>query len=318
MLTTLTRMAARIFAFLRPGPLDRDLDLELEAHLAMLVDENRRRGMSEEEARRAARLQLGGPTELREKHRDVRGLPFFEELVRDVRYALRAFRRNPGFGAAAVLTLAMGIGANTAMFSVIDAVLLRPLDYPDPDNLVSIARANPGSDQPRWLSLSRVEALRDAARSFTDVGAFLLARVEDVTISGNDDPETLKGARVSANFLEILGVRPQLGRGFSSEEDRPGGPPVAIISTNLWRRRFGADLSVVGETVTFNATPYTIVGVLPPAFQFPSSKVDVWFTRPNQSTLVAPQFRACCVPLMAFARLKPGVTLAQAAQNWTS
>src|SRR5882724_1452040 len=195
---------------------------------------------------------------------------------RDTLYALRTMCTNPAFAVTAVLTLALGIGANTAMFTVIHAVLLKPLEYRDPDRLVRISGG---------ATSVRFDEIRSTARSFTDVGAFTVLG-ENISLSGGDTPEALKGARVSANFLRILGVEPALGRSFLPEEDKPGGPPVAMISAELWRRRFGADPAIAGKTATLAAVPHTIIGVLPVGIRFPFSDVDVWVTRPSEWSVI--------------------------------
>ena len=242
--------------------------------------------------------------------RHVRAVPLVDEFIGDTRYGLRALVRNPGFGAIAIAILAIGIGANTAMFSVLHGVLVQPLAYPDSDRIVFVGRVNTGRGV--WLSLPRVEAIRASVTSFTGFGAYLANPSEDVTFAGNGEPEILRGSRVSANFLDILDVRPALGRSFLLEEDSPGGAPVAMISAELWRRRFGATPSIEGLTATFNSVPHTIIGVLPEGFRFPFTDIDVWLTQPNQTPTLPAQFRACCVALMGFARLKPGVNLRQA------
>jgi len=207
-------------------------------------------------------------------------------------------RKNPAFAVTAVLTLALGIGANTAIFSVIRAVLLKPLAYRDPDRLVHISGGASATSM-------RFEEIRAAARSYSAIGAFR-GGVENVTFSGEGVPEMLTEARVSANFLRILGVEPLLGRSFLAEEDAPGGPPVAMISAALWQRRFGGDPLVAGKTATMAATPYTIIGVLPAGFQFPFSGVDVWVTQPYY--LMSP----FSPYLDVFGRLKPRVDIQQA------
>jgi predicted permease len=234
-----------------------------------------------------------------------------DEFARDAGQALRTLRLNPGFGAAAILTLAIGIGANAAMFSVIHHVLLQPLAYPDSNALVFVGRR--GSTQPgsQWLSLPRVELIGRSAKSFAGFGAYLTRRSEDVVLSGAGEPEVLRASRVSANFLDVLRVRPQLGRSFLAEEDVPGAPRVAMISAVLWKRRFGGR-SIDGLTATLDTVPHAVVGVLPDDFRFPFAEVDVWLPQPNQTSTLPPQFRACCVALFAFARLKPGTNLTEA------
>jgi hypothetical protein len=226
MLGALFRHLSRLLAVFGHRQAESDLTQELESHFAMLVDEHRRRGLTDEEARRSARRELGNAAHLHEAHREVRGVPIFEELVRDLRYALRVFSRQPGFTAIAVLTLAIGIGANAAVFSIVHGVLMRPLAYGDPDELVSVARGGlqvPGQAPPsRWISLRRWESMRDA-RSF-DVGVYRPS-FEDVILGGRE-PEVLRAGRVSANVLRILRVQPIVGRDFRREEDAEGAPPV--------------------------------------------------------------------------------------------
>ena len=308
----LARLLSRVVALMRRQHHDSDLDEELDSHFAMLVDEQRRRGLSEDEARRAAHLTLGNATQLREAHRGVRGLPFLEELIRDVRYALRGFRRQPGFTAIAVLTLAVGIGANAAVFSIVNGVLMRPLAYGAPEQLMSVARGGrqtPSQAPPaRWISLRRWEAMKEA-RSF-EAGVYRPA-YEDVILGGRE-PEALRAGRFSANVLSILRVRPILGREFRPEEDADGAPPVVLVSERLWTRRFGASRSMVGQTISISSVPHTVIGILPDGFQFPARDIDVWFPQPANVPFVARQYHACCSPLMGVARLRSGVTREQA------
>jgi putative ABC transport system permease protein len=228
------------------------------------------------------------------------GVP--ETLWRDLLYALRTMRKNPVFAVTAVLTLGLGIGANTAMFTVIHAVLLKPLEYRDPDRLVRISGG---------ATSVRFDEIRTTARSFTDVGAFTVGR-ENMSLSGGDGPEALKGARVSANFLRILGVEPALGRSFLPDEDKPGGPPVALISAELWRRRFGRNPRISGTTATLAALPYTIIGVLPVGFQFPFAGLDFWVTKPSEWSVLGPQAHLLSPILSVFGRLNPQVDVEQA------
>jgi predicted permease len=300
------RIVSRVIAFFRDGHHDRELDEELDTHRALLVDSYRRRGLSDAEAERAARVALGSAAQLRDAHRDVRGLPLADTFVRDFRYALRGCRRQPGFTAIAVLTLAIGIGANAAVFSVVHAVLMQPLPYSDPDALVSVTRSRTGIF---WISLRRWEAMREA-RSF-DAGVYRPAP-EDVILAGRN-PEALRGARMSANVLDILGVRPMVGRAFRSDEDVDGAPPVALISERLWARRFARSRSIIGTSITMNSAPFTIIGVLPATFQFPLREIDIWFPRPSAAAFLEPQFQACCAPLLGIARLRNGFTREQAA-----
>ena len=226
---------------------------------------------------------------------------FLETIWQDTLYALRTMRQKPAFAATAVLTMALAIGGNTAMFTVIRAVLLKPLQYHDPDRLANIA----GGATPTLFA-----EMKAGAHSFTELGAF--TGEENITLSGGAEPEVLKGERVSAGFLRILGVEPMLGRGFRSEEDAPGGAPVVMISSALWQRRFSADPQIAGKTATLASTAYTIIGVLPPRFQFPVPGVDVWLTAPTEWPLMSAKSRYDSPFLSVFGRLKPGYNLQQA------
>jgi putative ABC transport system permease protein len=217
-------------------------------------------------------------------------------MRQDLVFALRTLRKNRGFAVAAVLTLALGIGANSAMFTVIRAVLLKPLAYRDPDRVVLVSG---------HATIARFEETKAAQQSYSDFGDQSCCP-QTVTWSGPDGPEPLKQARVSANFLDILGVRPLLGRTFLPEEDTPAGPRAAMISEPLWHSRFQGDPSISGKTATLGLTAYTIVGVLPAGFDFPFAGVDVWVTRPAENV------NAASTVLQMFARLKPGVGIARA------
>lgn len=225
----------------------------------------------------------------------------FERIVFNTRYALRQFAGNRGFAATVVLVTALGIGLNAAMFSVIRAVLLKPLDYRDPDRLVMLT----GGATP-----IRFHQTLASAHSYDGLGAY--AGPENLALSGDGPPEVLRGSRVSGDFLDILGVRPLLGRSFLPSEDKPGGPAVAMIGAELWRSRFGGSLSVLGRTIELAGQPYTVIGVLPPKFQFPSADTEVWLTRPEDSPVIGAPSRPISPFLEVFGRLKPGVDLASA------
>ena len=225
-----------------------------------------------------------------------------ERIAFHVRYATRQFARNRGFAITVVLTIALGVGLNTAMFSVIRAVLLKPLGYGDPDGLVVLTRG---------ATPIRYEAAREGARSYAGLGAYLGGE-ESFAFSGSGVPEVLKGSRVSGNFLEILKVTPAAGRGFLPEEDKEGATAVAMISTRLWQRRFGGSPTVVGRVVTLGGVATTIVGVLPAGFRFPHEDADVWVPRPAEWSTMGALSRPISPILTMFGRLKPGVTLEQA------
>jgi predicted permease len=217
--------------------------------------------------------------------------------------------KRPGFSAAIVLTVALGIGAHTALFSVLRAVLLRPLGYTDPQRLVILTRG---------ATPIHVDEFRAAARSYSETGVFAVG-AEQMALTGGpngkeQEPEVVSAARVSGNFLSILGVAPTIGRSFLPSEDRTGGPDVAMISTRLWRRHFGGNPAILGHTATLAGTPYTIIGVLPPRFTFPfaGADTDVWITRPVEWSLMPIKSRPLSPYLHIFGRLKPNVSLQQA------
>ncbi len=229
---------------------------------------------------------------------------FFASLRQDLRFAARMIAIRPGFSAAIVLTVALGIGANTALFSVIRAVLLRPLGYEDPQRLVILTRG---------ATPIHVDEFRAAARSYTETGVFS-GGAEQMALTGRGKPEVVSAARVSGNFLRVLGIAPALGRSFLDAEDRTGGPDVAMISARLWHQRFGSDPAILGRTATLAGMPYTIVGVLPPRFTFPfaNGNTDVWITRPKEWSLMPAKFRPLSPYLQIFGRLRPDVSLEQA------
>src|SRR5580658_2567612 len=239
----------------------------------------------------------------------------FDALGRDLLYSLRTMARNPAFAVTAMLILALGIGGNTAIFTVIRAVLLRPLDYRDPDRLVYLSVENlRHPHQNDSFALVEFEQMKASVKSFTALGAY--GRPENFALSSGGDPEELKGARVSANFLEVLGTPPALGRSFFEEEDKAGGRPVAMISRGLWKRRFGGDPTVVGKEVTLESTGTTIIGVLPEGFEFPYADVDVWVTRPAEWSMLPPRYWG--VPtLTGFGRLQANVSIEQAGAEMT-
>jgi predicted permease len=226
----------------------------------------------------------------------------FADAWQDLRYALRSLSKNPGFTLAVVMTIALGIGANTAIFSVVHAVLLKPLPYPEPDRVVLVTDG---------ITPIRYDEMKRALHSYTQVGAFA-GVFENLALSGIGQPEVLKGTRVSANFLEILGVSPLRGRGFLGEEDNPGASQVVIISSELWQRRFDKDPGILGKTITLAGIPHTVVGILPTNFQFPVKATDVWIPQPKEWSGFSAESRPISPYLSVFSRLKPGVDLKQA------
>ncbi len=290
---------------------ERELAAEMESHLQMHIEDNLRAGMSAVEARREALVKLGGIEQTKERYRDRRGLPLLESLLQDLRFAFRILLKNPGFTAVAVMTMALGIGANTAMFSVVNAVLLRPLPYREPGRL-TIVWAKDDRGKPGNVGYATYVDWRSQSKSFEELALY---RSWSPVLQSNE-PEQLSGLRVTNNFFRTLGVHPQFGRDFHQEEDIPSASHVVILSHNLWQRRFNSDPSAIGKAITLNATAYLVVGVLPADFQSLFSMdphggpVDIWGVLGYDAS----QPWACrtCQHLVAIGRLRQGVPFAAA------
>src|SRR6266404_74088 len=286
---------------------DRELDDEIESHIQMHIEDNLRLRMTPEEARRQAMIQFGGIESTKESYRDQRGLPLLDTFFHDIRFGARQLRKKPGFAAVAVLTLALGIGANTAIFSVVDAVLLRPLAYPDSGQLVSLSERGPD-----WsggsLSYPNFIDWRDQQSAFEKFGVY---SGNNFTLTGAGEPVRLAGAMMSADVFAALRTRPESGRVFREDEDKPGAAPVAVISRALWQNRFGGQAGIVNKTINLNGKPYTILGVMPAGFEFPN-KVDLWLPVGPFFAESSWQKQDNHPGLWGLARLKPGVTLEQA------
>lgn len=229
----------KLLALFRKKELDGDLDEELSLHLELATEENMERGMSVEEARRRARIRVGGMERAKEEQRDARGLPSLESVLQDLRYAWRILRWNPGFTAFVVLIIGLGIGASSTVFSVLDTLLVKPLPFKDPGRLVWIAnRTNVEGDlSGATVQVGRMLDFRQRNKSFSDVaGYFAFYGVGDSTLTGNGEPERLTSVPVSQNFFPLLGVQPQFGRQFSADECKWNGPHVVLLSHGLWER----------------------------------------------------------------------------------
>jgi predicted permease len=306
------RITHSIRALLRRKQVESDLDSELRFHLESQIESNIRAGMSPDAARQSALRKFGGVELAKDECRDERGAQFLEQLWQDVRFGARMLRKNPGFTAVAVLTLALGIGANTAIFSVVEGVVLAPLPYSQPDRLVTVWENN--QRIPRFFaSYPDFQDWQRGAHSFQQMGAFTS---QDYDLSAPGTPEHLDAALISADFLNILGVKPALGREFSSDEDRHGGAPAVIISDRLWKNRFYANPSALSKSLTLDGVDYTIVGILPPDFHFIEGRPDVF--RPlgqGPSTIIN---NRTAHSLEVIARLKSGVTTPQAQTEMTA
>jgi len=265
-------LASRIRGWFSAHEVDADFSRELDAHLELLTEQNIRRGMTPEEALRSARVRLGGMTQLRETYRELGGLPVAETFFQDVRYALRTLRKSPGFTLVCVLTLGLGIGASTAIFSVVNGVLLRPLPYPNNGRLVRIEERHPGESAANFTYASYLD-LEYESKSLESISAF---RPWSFNLTGEGEPEQVSGALVSATFFSALGSKPFLGRTISAEDDQPGGDNyVVVLSYALWQSRFGSDRGILGRMLRVSAENYRVIGVMPRGFDYPD-KSKVW------------------------------------------
>jgi MacB-like periplasmic core domain len=289
--------------------LEQELEDEICAHLEMQIEENLRQGMSPEEARYRALRKFGGVEQVKESYRDRRGLAVVDEPLRDLRYALRILSRSPGFTAVAVLTLALGIGANTAIFSMLEGVVLAPLPYRDAERLVVAWHSDSQGRTRIPPSVPDFQDWQREARSFERMVAIGWT-ARDLTSPGA--PEHLSGRQISSGFFSMLGINLSLGREFSPQEDQRGGNPVVIISDHLWQSRFGGSREVLGRSVTLSGIDYTIVGVLPSGFGFVRGGEADFYTPFWQGKTVTMTDRIIHPGFLCIARLKPGVTIDQA------
>ena len=312
---TFRSLVSRLSALFRRRELGDRVDEELQFHIRMQTEENIRRGMDPPHARAAALRKLGNTTQVCEEVHRMNTIEFLEETARNVRLSLRTLRRNPGFALTAVLVLALGLGAATAMFSTLDRILFRPLPYADAERLVNLGwtlsaeLTGPGQTQTVLASRGYRERWNPAPEPFTAVTTATNAVGVGSTCDVTEQPaERLVCPLVESNFLETLGVRPALGRDFTPEDDARGAPPVAIVSHDVWTRRFGADPGAIGRTIEVNGSPIPVIGVLPAGFAMPAAEGDL--LRPQQLYPLTPPNQGGF--LTAFGRLKPGVTPEQA------
>jgi len=291
---------------------EQELDAEVRAHLGLLTDEKVREGLSASDARRAARIELGGVEQVKEEVRSARAGAWLENFLQDVRYGARQLRRNPGFTFVAVLTLALGIGANTAIFSVVNAVVLHQLPFAQPDRLVTIAEGDPDTPNPITVDFTTTYDLRARSGLFDRMS---LLRSGGGALAEGGEPERLSGLRVSYDFFDTLGVRMAFGRAFLPEEDRPDNRHFVILSHELWARRFGSDPSVVGRVIHLTDSAFTVVGVLPAGFRaqlIPGAEEFPEIYAPLGYDLKDPSACRGCQHLRLIGRLKPGVSVATA------
>lgn len=302
-------MLSRFWNLFRRKRLDRELDVEIRHHLESLEVEYRQRGLSDEEARMAARRDFGGVMAAEEAYRDQRGIPMLETLLRDIRLSLRSMRRTPTITLVVITTLAIGIGANTAIFSVVHGVLMKPLPYPDSDRLITMSHTAPGIKIPDVGSAAFLYFTeREQNRTLEGVGMFGSGAS---TVTGRGEPEVVQRLAVTSDILRILGIEPQLGRYFTDGDDRPGSPNTAVITYGYWQRRFGGSPSIIGQSLTIDGEQWDIIGVTPQRFRFLSQQTDVItpYRLDRNKTKVGGYF------WNSIARLKPGVTLQQASAD---
>ena len=312
----LAKLWTRIRNTVRNSPPDLEFQSEIEEHVRLLTERYRRQGMTAEAATLAARRQFGNTTLIKEDRSNLQGFRALESLRADLIFALRMLRKNSSFSAAAILTLALGIGANTAIFSVCDAVLFKPLPYADPSRIVTLSEREPDGSLGNVASANFVD-WRDTSRSFNGMAAVRASSfAPSFILGGQSEASRLAAEDVSSGFFSVLGIQFMLGRNFLPEENRSDRNQVVILSYAAWSARFGADRGIVGKTITLDDQPYTVVGVLPAGFQFGTAaadfqardQVDIWVPM----TLDPQTLHRNSHTWRVIARLAPGVPLAQA------
>jgi len=301
---------SRVVALFRGGKLDADLDEELRAHLELATEENLRRGLSREDARRTALCEFGGVTQIKERYRSERGIGWMEALGQDLRFAARMLCKSPGFTTIVVLTLALGIGGNTAIFSIVNGVLLNPLPFPHPDQLVALHESKPNF-QNGSISYSNFLDWRKDNRTFAGMA---LERAYSLSMTGRGDAEQLDAEFLSDGYFAVLGVRPILGREFTPGDEQLGSAPVAMIGEGLWRRKFDASPNVLGQPVTLDGKNFSIIGVIPATLKLRVSNFrvsDIYAPIPQWNNTLLMN-RGAGLGFHGIGRLKPGVTIEQA------
>jgi predicted permease len=313
MWTWLNHTTARICAFFRASEDDRDFGEELESHLAMLEAEKTRQGMTREQAHRAARVELGGIEQLREAHRETRGLPLLETVLQDLRYGVRMLRRDAAPTGFAVVIVGLGVGACSIVFSVVHTLLLRPLPFEEPERLVWIANGDSLNLSDQTVQVNNLLALREQSESFSGIAAYSpFYGPGDIRLSGAGEPERVTGVPVTETFFPLLGAQPRLGRSFTPEECVQNAPSTVVLSYRFWERRFGSDPDIVGQAILLNGEPATVVGVAPESFDFagvfaPGTRADLFRPFP-----LSPESNRRGNTLALIGRLKPGADLSAA------
>jgi predicted permease len=310
MVEAIAEFGRRVPALFRSAQIRRDLDEEMRLHLDLRERENRIAGLSFREAQHAAQRKFGNTLQLRERGEDMWGWNWLQNFAQDARYGMRVLLKNPGFSAIAVLTLALGIGANTAIFSVVDAVLLRPLPYKQPDRLVFLMEDSvqvPGMS----ISMANFNDWRDMNTVFDSM---LPCRTTSMIMTGQGDPESLPTRQITAAMVPTLGIQPIIGRSLTAEDDKVGAVPVVILSDSFWARKFGSDPSILGKSLTLSGEAFTVVGVIPSSRFHGSWRRMQLFTSlwRLENSLGGPNQRSEHVGIVSIARMKAGVTLEKA------
>jgi predicted permease len=291
----------RLKATFWKGPFDRDLDAELQFHLDMQIEENLRKGMTPGEARAEARRSFGGLEQVKDTCRDQRGFPSLDSIIQDIRFSLRMLRRNPGFTAVAVLTMALGIGATTAMFSIVNAVIMRPLRFPDPQRLVVILSTTKDRREAFMSAQGVYVDWKERATAFETIAG---TRGTQMILTGVEQARQVHVAATSYDFFRLIGTRPLVGRSFTKDEDQVGQASVALLDAGFWRREFGADSNILGRTIVLDDKPVMIIGIMPAELRFASllGLPDVWIP------LAANRDFRGGGDVVAIGRLRPGIT----------
>src|SRR5215471_9405818 len=302
----LNKLKLRLRTLFFKSKMEDELQAELQFHLEREVEENIARGMTPEEARLAALRSFGGVERVKEESRDVRGVRFLEEVWQDLRYGARTLAKQPGFTLVVVVTLALGIGANTAMFSFVDAALFKPLAYLDPERLVEVKEQLPDG-RTIMPHIPSYQEWRARNQVFSHMSAIAPA-IGGLNLTGRGIAERIRGSVVSANYFELIGSQPAMGRAFSDDEEHAGKEHVAILSNRCWKQRFGADPNALGSKITLNNESYTVIGVLPPHPIFDRYSTEIWLPL----VFTPEQIRGQSSFFSVMARLKPGVSIDQA------
>jgi putative ABC transport system permease protein len=291
----------------RRGTVEHELHDEMRFHLDRQIEENVAAGMSQQEAHSAAMREFGGVEQIKEECRNTRRVNFLEALFQDLRYGARMLRKNPGFTTVAMLTLALGIGANIAIFSMVNALLLHPYDFRNLDSLVRVWE-NRGIDEgydARWIAPADAADLRSGTNIFENLATY---RDKSFSMARGTNVEPVLGCLVSASFFDVLGVSPAQGRSFAETEEQPGADQVVILSHGLWQQRFGSDAAILGKNIKLNSRDYTVVGIMPPKFTYPVPAL-LWVPLALEAVQRTSRGE---LTLMALGRLKPGISVAQA------